>query len=954
MEIGKALLGVLSKALTQILAAVKPLIPPIIKLAAAIGGGLAKVLLALLPVLVTLLPVLVELAVGVLIPLVPVITALANALAVVAGWLGPLAPVIVAMVVAWAAYQAVTAAVAIATGIMSAIQLGQAAASVTATAAQWLLNAAMSANPVMLVVLALAALVGGLIIAYQKVDWFRSICDTIGRFFLSVFKPAFDAVSGAIAALWHWITGNSPGLIPAFQLLMVILGPVASFLAGVVAGAFRVVQAAVAAVFSWIAGNWPLLLGIITGPIGLAVMLVIQHWATLRAAVAAAVAFVRAGVSAGWSWAVAFTRATWSALSGAVAAALGAIRSAVAAALGAVRGLLSAAWSWARDTTAQMWAAISTVIRGAWDTIKGTVGEAGQWVITKLQWVWDQVKAAASNAWNGIVAVIRTAWDKVQNVVAEPARFVAFKIINPLVKGVNALVTKVGIPAIPEIPKFAEGGRIPGGWGGGDRQLILAEPGEWMLTKRQARAIGYGRLRGLPRYAEGGEIGHPSHGPQLRGPFDWLGDLGSKAMRISHVGDLLKLGGDVVDTFSGMLKWAAAQAFKAATEPLRKLAKPYADERVPPGNVMKQYLGKLAIDIIDKAIEFIESKSASECEAGGVVAHAMQFDGKPYRWGGPANPSQGFDCSSFVSFIAGSAGLPLPGGFKVPASSHGPITNDYLSFGRLKTIGRDAAQPGDIAVNTKHIGFIIGPGGAGFAARSTATGIGKQSFASGYTYRTWGGGEGSGTCEGGTGPDGPPNGFPAGVKHYAGLVARIAAQLGVGFATNAFLSQMQSESGGNPRAINNWDSNAKKGTPSKGLMQVIDPTFLAYAGPHKSKGIWNPEANIYAAINYAKSRYGSRLLSVIGRGHGYARGGIIPEHVVGVGQVSGEIYHIGEAGPEMVSPLSGRSAAPDAGPFTRDRGGTVINVYPREGQSEEAIAAAVSRRLAWAEAGGRG
>ncbi|MGW3924721.1 transglycosylase SLT domain-containing protein, partial [Streptomyces sp. NPDC005093] len=36
------------------------------------------------------------------------------------------------------------------------------------------------------------------------------------------------------------------------------------------------------------------------------------------------------------------------------------------------------------------------------------------------------------------------------------------------------------------------------------------------------------------------------------------------------------------------------------------------------------------------------------------------------------------------------------------------------------------------------------------------------------------------------------------------------------------------ESSGNPSAINNWDSNAMKGIPSKGLMQVIDPTFNTY------------------------------------------------------------------------------------------------------------------------------
>ncbi|NEB36082.1 transglycosylase SLT domain-containing protein [Streptomyces sp. SID14515] len=65
------------------------------------------------------------------------------------------------------------------------------------------------------------------------------------------------------------------------------------------------------------------------------------------------------------------------------------------------------------------------------------------------------------------------------------------------------------------------------------------------------------------------------------------------------------------------------------------------------------------------------------------------------------------------------------------------------------------------------------------------------------------------------------------------------------------------ESSGNPAAINNWDSNAVKGTPSKGLLQVIDPTFQAYHVPGTSTDSYDPVANITAACNYAADRYGS-------------------------------------------------------------------------------------------------
>ncbi|WBB62899.1 LysM peptidoglycan-binding domain-containing protein [Streptomyces sp. WMMC500] len=65
------------------------------------------------------------------------------------------------------------------------------------------------------------------------------------------------------------------------------------------------------------------------------------------------------------------------------------------------------------------------------------------------------------------------------------------------------------------------------------------------------------------------------------------------------------------------------------------------------------------------------------------------------------------------------------------------------------------------------------------------------------------------------------------------------------------------ESGGDPQAINNWDINAVNGTPSKGLLQVIAPTFEAYHVPGTSTDSYDPVANITAACNYAADRYGS-------------------------------------------------------------------------------------------------
>ncbi|WP_328562113.1 transglycosylase SLT domain-containing protein [Streptomyces coelicoflavus] len=85
----------------------------------------------------------------------------------------------------------------------------------------------------------------------------------------------------------------------------------------------------------------------------------------------------------------------------------------------------------------------------------------------------------------------------------------------------------------------------------------------------------------------------------------------------------------------------------------------------------------------------------------------------------------------------------------------------------------------------------------------------------------------------------------------------IMAQHGIPGTYDGIYRNIMRESSGNPLAINNWDINAINGTPSKGLLQVIDPTFQAYHVPGTSWDPYDPVANITAACNYAADRYGS-------------------------------------------------------------------------------------------------
>ena len=75
-------------------------------------------------------------------------------------------------------------------------------------------------------------------------------------------------------------------------------------------------------------------------------------------------------------------------------------------------------------------------------------------------------------------------------------------------------------------------------------------------------------------------------------------------------------------------------------------------------------------------------------------------------------------------------------------------------------------------------------------------------------------------------------------------------------------------------------------------MQVIDPTFRAYARNGFDKNIYDPLSNVLASIRYAMSRYGS--LAKAFRGVGYGNGAIVSKPTFGV---------FGEEGTEANIPL---------------------------------------------------
>lgn len=112
----------------------------------------------------------------------------------------------------------------------------------------------------------------------------------------------------------------------------------------------------------------------------------------------------------------------------------------------------------------------------------------------------------------------------------------------------------------------------------------------------------------------------------------------------------------------------------------------------------------------------------------------------------------------------------------------------------------------------------------------------------------------------------------------------------------AMVEQIGDESGGNPKAVNNWDINAQNGVPSGGLLQVIEPTFQAHRDPKLPNDKFDPAANLVAALRYYVPKYGKDLTARWGHGKGgYRRGGYTGN--LGLDEIAGVVH-----GREFVMP----------------------------------------------------
>ena len=928
MELAQYLLDALMPAFRQMFDAVKPLLPLVADLAGMLGQQLAGVIEALLPAIVPLAELLADVLVmaveafaDVLKPLLPIITDLAKILGDV------LIPVIDVL-------QPVFLVMADTMDLLRPIIKPLIYAVMGLTAAVYALGVAFAITPLGWVVIGIAAVVAAVVLLVKHWDkvvaavraaaawiWDKALkpafegiktgLAAVGGAFSWLYdvaiKPVFDAIKVAVDAVagafvWFYQTVILPvwrGIQAAFQVAWAIIRPI--YLV------WRTLMLLILAV--WIA----VFLGIVWAWRGI-VAAAQWAWSTVLkpifAAIMATVRFVGGVFS--WLWRNVVSP-VWLGIRAAISFAWNAIIKPILAALQATVRTVGGWFTWLnRNVVQPVWSAIRGAISFAWNSvikpILSGLRTAIQWTGDKINWlytnvvkpVWDKIGGAikwawervirpvinafrdapgkVAEAWEKTVKTIGDIWDKIKGFVRKPVEFVVEKILNPLFRGANKLLSKVGLE-IPEIklPKMQQGGRVPGGWGGGDRQLILAEPGEWMLTKRQAKGIGYGNLARLPRFAEGGLIG--GEGPSARRP--WYDPRGWVPGALKGMGDLLKWGADqILSPVGGLIRAAAAEAFRLATVPLKKLAEPMTKAPVP-DQFWAQAFGKFVVQGIDKVVEFIRGKSdegtfegtIAGVKASEVIKWAVSKLGSRYVWA--AKGPNTFDCSGLVQWSYAKAGIPGIGpdtfqqvtkGRPIPRSVPGLRPADLIFWGKPTTYHVALSMGGNRIIHSPQPGDVVRYAnlyGDWYARRI----IEEVQVPGGTGMGRWG---------------------P--MIQQALQITRYPVGKSVSDAVGAIQYIMKGESGGNPRAINNYDVNWRNGNPSIGLMQLTMSNMRHYTPPQLRPRTWtradyeNPLIQLTSAINYMKERYGGimQAQAVWQRQRWYDQGGWLPPGVTTV------------------------------------------------------------------------
>lgn len=218
------------------------------------------------------------------------------------------------------------------------------------------LNATMAANPIFLVIAAIAALVAIFVALYQNNETFRAAVDA-----------AWTQIKAAVSVVVEWFQTN---VVPALQ------------------AAWAKIQAAWDAV-------WPQLQA---------------AWASYGQPVVDLIINVFQGLAANWDtiWQGISTvvSGVWQVISSVISTVVGVISGIIQVWTSALSGDWQGVWDGIKQIVSSVWDGIKGVINGALSIVKGYITGAMGVISGIFSGVWSSISSTVSGAWNGIKSAI--------------------------------------------------------------------------------------------------------------------------------------------------------------------------------------------------------------------------------------------------------------------------------------------------------------------------------------------------------------------------------------------------------------------------------------------------------------------------------------------------------------------------------------------------------------------
>ena len=348
------------------------------------------------------------------------------------GLLSTLAVTIGTVVIAFTALNAVTKT-------MTAIQAaGSIVAWVTglqsmkgavdaAKAAQAAFNVVMNANPIFLIVTAIAALVAGLAWFFTQTEMGQQAWASITaafQSFLDWIAPYWNATLDALSAAWSVVWGAVSGfftsyVVPTIMGAVAILGSLWDGLVAVVSAVWTGIQAAVQVVADWFTAYLvPVFEAVWTGiKVGLLALSIpfIVVWTLIQVAVQLVVdwfsSYVAPVLSAAWTVIVAGAQVLWSGIQAVWSGIMSAVGVVVDWFSAYVSPVLSAVWTAIQVAVGFM---VSMVV-SAWNNVMSGVQVVVGWFQTYVQPVLSFVWTAIQVAVDFMVSMVVSAWNNVMS-----------------------------------------------------------------------------------------------------------------------------------------------------------------------------------------------------------------------------------------------------------------------------------------------------------------------------------------------------------------------------------------------------------------------------------------------------------------------------------------------------------------------------------------------------------